>query len=364
MSTVPARMTAVLLTGHGGLDRLEVRDDVPVPEPARGEVLIRVAAAGINNTDVNTRVGWYSKTVTGPTEAGGVAGFAGAERADAGWTGEPIRFPRIQGADCCGRVVGIGEGVDPRRLGERVVVRPLFTPPGRSDPHELWTLGSERDGAFAQFTTVPAAEAYRVESDWTDAELASLPCAYSTAENLLQRAAVAAGEHVLVTGASGGVGSAAVQLAARRGARVTALAAADKAAGVAALGAGRVLPREADLHPELDGDRLDAVIDVVGGPALPRLLELLRPGGRCAVAGAIAGPLVELDLRTLYLGDLTLLGCTRQERAVFERLLGYVERNEIAPLVARIYPLAEIAAAQTDFLAKRYLGKLVLLPPG
>ena len=106
------------------------------------------------------------------------------------------------------------------------------------------------------------------------------------------------------------------------------------------------------------------VVDLVGGPGWPALLDLLRNGGRYATAGAIAGPLVELDLRTLYLKDLTFFGCTYQPRVVFENLIGYIERGEIHSLVAKTYPLEDIVAAQEDFIAKRYVGKLVLVPPG
>jgi NADPH:quinone reductase-like Zn-dependent oxidoreductase len=359
---IPETMTAVLLTGHGGLDRLEIRHDVPTPRPGPDEVLIRVAAAGVNNTDINTRTGWYSKAVKGATGAGGATGFAEADAADGGWTGTPLRFPRIQGADCCGRIVAVGERVDPARIGERVLVRTLLRSPVDHRPFECWTFGSEWDGAFAQYARAPARDVWRVECDWSDAELASIPCAYSTAENLLHRAGVGA-ERVLVTGASGGVGSAAVQLARRRGATVIAVAAAAKARELEALGADRVVDREADLVRELGPNSIDVVIDVVAGPRWGALLDVLVRGGRYATAGAIAGPLVELDLRTLYLKDLTLLGCTFQEDAVFENLIGYIERNEIRPLVARTYPLAEIARAQTDFLAKRHVGKLVLIPP-
>jgi NADPH:quinone reductase-like Zn-dependent oxidoreductase len=351
-ATVPGRMRAVLLTGHGGYEQLAYREDVPVPRPERGEVLIHVAAAGVNNTDVNTRIGWYSKGVRDATGAGD-DGFAEATPADAGWAGTPLSFPRVQGADCCGRIVAVGEGVDASRIGERVLVRPLMRHPAQPPP-ACWTFGADRDGAFAEYATAPADEAYPIECAWSDVELASLPCAYSTAENLLHRAGVSADERVLVTGASGGVGSAAVQLARRRGAEVIAVAAPEKADALRAIGASRVLPRD-----EL-GVSVDVVVDVVGGPGWPRLLDALVPGGRLATSGAIAGPIVELDLRTLYLRDLTLLGCTYQAEEVFANLVGYVERGEIEPLVARTYPLREIVQAQRDFLEKRFVGKLVL----
>lgn len=353
-------MRAVQLTGHGGYDKLVYREDVPVPRPGTGEVVIQVAAAGVNNTDINTRIGWYSKDVRSGTAGGAAQGFADASDSDASWTGSTISFPRIQGADCCGRIVAVGDGVDSARLGERVLVRTVMRSPVASPP-ACWTLGSELDGAFAEHVRVPAREAFRVACDWSDAELASVPCAYSTAENLLHRAGVAAGDRVLVTGASGGVGSAAVQLAKRRGAEVVAIAGAAKQEAVRTLGADVVVPRGDDLVEALGSESIDVVVDLVGGPGWSALLDVLRRGGRLATAGAIAGPIVELDLRTLYLADLTLLGCTYQDEVVFENLVGYVERGEIRPVVAKTYPLRDIVEAQRDFAEKRFTGKLVLL---
>lgn len=362
-AAVPARMTGVVLTGHGGVDKLAYRDDLPVPRPGPGEVLIRVAAAGVNNTDINTRIGWYSKQVTSGTESGGLGGFQSAQDADASWSGTAMAFPRIQGADCCGRIVAVGEGGDRGRIGERVIVRNMLRTYVDFRPFQCWTFGSECDGGFAQYARAPARETYRVECDWSDVELASMPCAYSTAEGMLHRANVGRGEHVLITGASGGVGSAAIQLARRRGATVTAVAGRDKAEPLLALGADRVLPRGESIAATLGNETVDVVLDVAAGPGFGELLDVLKKGGRYAVAGAIAGPIVELDVRTLYLKDLTFFGCTFQDDAVFENLVSYIERDEIRPLVARTYPLKEIAEAQKDFLAKGTIGKLVLVIP-
>ena len=354
-------MKAVLLKGHGGFEQLEFREDVPVPVPRAGEVLIRVGAAGVNNTDINTRTAWYSRSVNeGTTSESAAAGIAGARSEDAGWTGSPPAFPRIQGADACGRIVAVGEGVTSKRIGERVLVEPVFR--GEDGSGEAIYFGSECDGAFAEFARVPAHHAHPVECGLTDAELASFPCAYSAAENMLTRLALGPGETVLVTGASGGVGSAAVQLAKRRGAKVLAVASISKTAAVAGLGAARIIAPDADPVEEFGRENIDAIVDVVGGAQFPRLLEVLRRGGGYAVAGAIAGPIVELDLRTLYLKDLRLLGCTVLEADVFGRLVRYIERGEIRPLLAGEYPLAAIVQAQQEFLAKRRMGKIILLP--
>lgn len=359
---LPSKMTAVQLVGHGGLEMLVYRDDVPVSTPRSDEVLIHVAAAGVNNTDINTRIGWYSKEIEEATGQGGIDGFGHIKEEDASWSGTALTFPVIQGADVCGRIVAVGADIPSSRIGERVLVRNMLRSYVDYRPYECWTLGSECDGGFAQFVVAPARETYSVDCDWSDAELASIPCAYSTAENMLHKAMVCA-ETVLITGASGGVGSAAVQLAKRRGARIIALSSASKAEEILALGADRVLARDSDLVAELGENSVDVVIDMVGGDQWPPLLDVLRRGGRYAVAGAIAGPLVQLDLRTLYLKDLNLLGCTFQEDEVFTNLIGYIEAGEIKPTVARIYPLAEIGQAQLDFIAKRHVGKLVVTPP-
>ena len=360
---VPARMTAVQLIGHGGIDALRYREDVPTPAPGAGEVLIRVAAAGVNNTDINTRIGWYSKKVTGATGSGGADRFDVVDDNDATWSGAPMAFPRIQGADCCGRIVAVGEGVDAARIGQRVIVRNMLRSYVDYRPFECWTFGSECDGAFAQYAKAPSRETYAVNCDWTDAELASVPCAWSTAENMLHRASVGA-ERVLVTGASGGVGSAAVQLAKRRGAHVIAVVGASKADAVRAVGADEVVGRDADLAAAIGRDAVDVVVDLVAGDAWSSLLDVVERGGRYATAGAIAGPIVEFDLRTLYLKDLSLFGCTFQDDEVFENLVSYIERGEIRPMVAKTFPLRDIGRAQEEFLAKKFIGKLVLIPPG
>lgn len=352
----PACMTAVLLTGHGGYDKLDVRDDVPVPAPGPGEVLVRVRAAGVNNTDVNTRVGWYSKSVTGATDAQDAA--EGIE--DGGWGGA-LSFPRIQGADLCGEVAALGPGVDAFRLGARVTCatnQPIPTPEA---PTRYQAIGSEYDGAFAHYCVVPADQLFDVSaSPLSDVEIAALPCAYGTALNLLSRAGVGPGDRVLITGASGGVGLAAVELARLRGAEATGVASRAKHAAVIEAGALACLDR--DERPPAGA--FTAAIDLVGGPGWTAVIEALAPGGRYAVSGAIAGPMVEMDLRTLYLRDLTLYGCTFTPRAVFQELVDLINQGALRPRIAQTFPLQEIVAAQEAFQAKDVAGKIVLIPPG
>jgi len=361
LSGSAATMKAVVTSGNGGLDMLAYRD-VPVPRPGPGEVLLQVLAAGVNNTEINTRLGWYSASVTAGTQSVAEAGEEDAPAADDGGWSAPTPFPLIQGTDCCGRVVEVGPGGDDTHVGRRVLVRPCMRPWGFASMESIW-MASDFDGAFAQFVKVPASEVFAVESDLSDVELGAIPCAYGTAENMLHRAGVAGAEHVVVTGASGGVGSAAVQLARRRGAAVTAVVGRAKWKQVRALGADRVIDRDDDIVAALGERTVDVVVDNVSGPAFGALLEVLKTGGSYVSSGAIAGPLVAFDKRTFYLKDLTLIGCTAWDEPVFPALVSYIERGEVRPLVAGTFPLQRIADAQRAFLEKRHVGNYVLIPP-
>jgi len=343
---LPVTMRGVWLIGHGDMDKLEIRQDIPVPIPGPNDVLVRVAAAGVNNTDINTRIAWYSKK--------------GSASEDASWQGQALKFPRIQGADVCGYIVAVGREVTTDRIDERVLIEPCLREVGGKILDQPWYFGSECDGGFAEYTVVAARHAHKINSELSDTDLASFPCSYSTAENLLDRAGVKTGESVLVTGASGGVGSATIQLAKARGAYVWAVTSHAKSDALLELGADETISRETDLIMVPGSNSVDVVIDLVAGTKWPQYLEVLRPAGRYAVAGAIAGPLVELDLRTLYLKDLSLFGCTVLEAEVFNNLIKRIEQGEIKPVVAKSFTLEEIRDAQTLFLKKQHVGKIVL----
>ena len=338
MNGAAPTMMAIVTTGTGGTDKLQIRQ-VPVPVPGPEDVLLKVLAAGVNNTEINTRLGWYSSSVRGGTADAGEAG----ERADGGWN-EATPFPLIQGTDCCGEIVAVGEAMDKQRLGERVIVRACMRANGFDHMETRW-LGSDFDGAFAEFVLVPAGEAFRVDCEWSDAELASIPCAYGTAENMLHRAGVTKGMRVLVPGASGGVGSAVIQLAKRRGAEVIAITSPSKRDLVSGFGADRVLARDDDWVARLGVESIDIVVDNVGGASFGVMLALLRRGGRYVSSGAIAGPVVELDMRVMYLKDITLIGCTAWDEPIFPNLVSYIDE------------------AQNAFTTKQHAGKIVLIPP-
>ena len=352
MTSPPMIMKAAVLTGRGGPEMLEYRSDWPVPQPGPDEVLVKVGACGINNTDIVVREGGY----------GGEDGETGTDR----WTGA-LPEPRIQGADIAGIIAAVGPGVDAGRVGERVMVDfGIYNDPGDSLANVDY-IGHGRDGGFAEFVAVPAANAHAVETKLSDAELATFCCAYVTGERMLNRARVTAGERVLVTGASGGVGSGVVQLCRARGAIPYAVAGASKAAAVEALGAEAVIARDVDdvaaaAAAATGGASIDVVVDPVAGEMLGDLLAVLRPEGRYVTCGAIAGPMVELDLRTVYLKHLDILGSSQGTRAEFAAVRDYVVAGAVKPLLAATYKLSEIGQAQADFKAKKYVGKLVIVP--
>jgi NADPH:quinone reductase-like Zn-dependent oxidoreductase len=243
---------------------------VPVPQLSDGDVLIKVLACGVNNTDINTRLGWYGEN---------------------GWQGSSI-FPLIQGPDCCGTVVAIGKGVanGPDIMGKRVLVRPCQRTHGFESYESEW-MASDFNGAFAEYVKVRSSEVFVISSDWTDAQLGSIPCSYGTAENMIHRSKLGNGETILVTGASGGVGSAVVQLAKRRGAIVIAVSTPEKMPCLLdTLHCDQVLARDDNLIAKLGSNSVDVVFDNVGGPGFPVLLKLLRPGGRYFSSGAVGGP--------------------------------------------------------------------------
>lgn len=337
---------------HGGPDALVVRD-VPRPACGPGQVKVDVRAAGVNNTDIWTRAGSY--------------GTPEDPEAVAGWQGVPIETPRIQGADVAGVVAEVGTGVPPALLGRRVVVDPATYAHDGPEADPVAILGSEYDGGFAESCVVAADHVHDVsDSRLTDVELAALPIAYGTASGMLARAQAQAGETVLVTGASGGVGVALLQLAVAAGLRPLAVSTTDKTGPLRDLGAVAVVDRRSPTLVE-DVRRyapagVDLVADVVGGPLFGGWPGLLRDRGRIVVAGAFAGPVVTLDLRRLYLGQRRILGSTMHNRVHFAALVELARAGTLRPAIAAVLPLSQIHQAQVAMREPDTIGKVVLTP--
>jgi len=341
---VPATMTAAVTFGHGGSEMLEVRTDWPCPAVGTGQVLVRVTAAAVNNTDIWSRQGSYGN----------------AEDPDAicGWQGVPLDFPRIQGIDVAGQVHAVGAAVDPVWLGKRVLVDPTITYNG-DFPVDI--IGSEGDGGYAQYHRCHQSQLRDVTgSPLSDAQLSCLPTAYGTAMGMINRAPCTPGERVIVTGSSGGVGSAAIQLLLARGCEVIARTSPSKQEMVEATGVAEVSVR--GVHDIADIEPVGVVVDVVGGDEFGPLLNRVRDGGFLVTAGAIAGPVVPFDIRRLYLHQRTVVGSTMHTPADFDELAQMAIDGAVDPLVAATFDLADVAAAQARFVAKNFVGKLVLLP--
>ncbi|MFB8026798.1 MULTISPECIES: zinc-binding dehydrogenase [unclassified Streptomyces] len=346
----PEVMRAVRITGHGGTEVLEPAE-VAVPDPQAGEVLVRVGAVALNNTDLWTREGAY--------------GRPGDPEALSGWRG-PIAFPRIQGADVAGRVAAVGGGVDPGLVGRRVVVDPAVYDTDGPDANPVGLMGSERDGGYAEYVTAPAARVHDVtESPLTDDQLATLPTAYGTALGMIERGRLREGETVLVSGASGGVGIALIQIARARGARVLAVSSGSKTDAVREAGAHAVLDRARDIAGQIRAaapEGIDVALDVVAGELVNEGLPLLREGGRWVVAGALGGYDVAFDVRRLYLHNAQVIGSAMHTPTHFALLMDLARRGEIRPVVAATFPLEGAARAQEELARRAHVGKIVLRP--
>lgn len=349
--SIPKTMKAMLLTGHGGPEKLVLENNWPTPNIAPDEVLVRVGACGINNTDIWVREGAYG--VSDDPDA--VASFGDS----------PLQFPIIQGADIVGVIVDCGTNIDSSRNGQRVMVDfGIYEGPGDDIPSHDY-IGSGRPGGFAEYVAVPAENAHSVETPLSDVELATFCCAYSTGEHMLRRAGVSEGERVLVTGASGGVGSGVIQLCRARGAIPYAVVGAGKEVSVIIIGAEGTITRgkgnliEAVSEVTMNAP-IDVVVDTVSGPLLPDLIEILSPQGRYATCGAMGGPMVEIDMRRIYLKNLELHGATQGARRDFAAVRDYALSGTIKPLVADVFALDELGRAQEKFKKKEFVGKLVI----
>ena len=363
---IPTTMKAMALTGYGGIDRLQYRD-VATPSPGPGEVLVQVTATAKNNTDRKAREGLY------PTKKGEMQSFQ--------MGGEPtLRFPRIQGADIAGRVVAVGEGVSESRLGERGLLDFNIYANERRDINLTPDYyGHGADGGYAEYAALPAEQFHHIpNSELSDAEVAAMGmCSYQTAMHMLTSAGITAGERVLVTGASGGVGTALIQLCRILGAIPYALSQQDKSDALLTLGAEAVLDR-ADMATFVDrvkaetgGKPFDAVMDLVGGEMTDIFIDAMifdmnarSSYPRLSIAGASGGNISEILWTRIYLYQVQIFGVSHGTREEAEQLVAWIREGQLKPVLHGAFALSDLHRAEEYFMnrASNFLGKIVIVP--
>jgi len=344
-------MKAIVMREHGGPEALAYGDFAD-PSPARGEVLVRVRACGINNLDTQIRRG-----IPGVT----------------------IPMPHVLGCDIAGEVAALGEGVaaDGIAAGDRVVVCPGAgcgaCPACLAGDDSLCAryvmLGYQRHGGYAEFVSAPARSVVRVSERWSFEEWASAPLVFLTAWHMLiTRARLAPAETVLVHAAGSGVGIAAIQIARRAGARVIATAGSDeKLARARDLGAGAGVNYTAPgWHKEVrrlaGGAGVDVVVEHTGAATWPGSLAALARGGRVVTCGATTGYDVAIDIRHLFVKQISLLGSYMGAQRELLSAVALLERGELRPVVDSAFPLADARAAHEKVASRGLFGKLVLVP--
>jgi NADPH:quinone reductase-like Zn-dependent oxidoreductase len=341
-------MRAAIFDEHGGPEVIQVRDDVPTPEPGSGEVRLRVAASGMNHLDLWVRGGLPVETT----------------------------MPHIGGSDVAGTVDTLGDGVGGWLPGDRVVVNPSLWCGEcewcRAGDEPLCLryriLGEHTQGGFAEHVVVPARNLYRIPDAVPFPTAAAAPLAFLTAwRGLTTRARLRPGESVLVTGASGGVATAAIQIAKRLGAVVYAVTSAPWVERVYGLGADAVFDRTvSDYSREIwqaTGKRgVDVVFDSVGEATFQQNLRSLARAGRLVAYGATTGPKGEADIRLVFWKQLEILGTTMSNQAEFREVMDRVFRGELEPVVDVVWPLDRAAEAHARLEAGEAFGKIVLEP--
>lgn len=365
---LPDAMMGVQLVGHGGVDQLVVRDDIPRPDPGPGQVLVRVTATAKNNTDRKAREGLYPVEGEDDVESFRVGGEA------------TLTFPRIQGADVVGRVAAVGEGVDAARIGERGLLDFNLYPDRRAHINLVPDYyGHGADGGYAEYVAVPSDQFHAVPNpDLRDAELAALGmCSYQTALHMLTVASVGADERILVTGASGGVGTALIQLCRILGAIPYAVSSPGREAALLELGAEAVIDRtrvddwcEA-VNAATGGEIIDAVMDLVGGETTNRFIDVMiqrmgerRTYPRLSIAGAGADNVTRIMWTRIYLYQVQIFGVSHGTRDEAARLVEWIRDGRLRPVLHGAFKLSDIHRAEACFVnrANNYLGKIVLVP--
>jgi len=346
---MPETMEAVVLHEHGGPEVL-VKEEVPRPEPGPGEVRVKIAAVALNHLDIWVRRG-------GPAFK--------------------LDYPHRLGSDMAGTIDALGAGVTGLVVGARVVVQPglscglcaacLSGHDNLCRHYEI--IGEHSQGGYAQYIVVPRVNIAPAPPDLSDTDAAAVLLPFLTAwQMVVHKARVQPGDVVLVQGAGGGVGVAALQIAKLHGARVIATVGSDdKGARARQLGADDVINyRASDFVAEakkLTHKRgVDAVIDHVGGDTFAQSIRTVRTGGRVVSCGATAGHTPQIDLRYVFIRQVEILGSTMGSKADLLAVLDHVAAGRLRPVVHEVLPLAQAANAHRLLEERAAFGKVVLVP--
>lgn len=341
-------MRALTISAHGGLEQIQHRDDVPTPSPAAGEVRVRVRAVALNRLDLWTVGGLPGLTITPP------------------W---------VLGADGTGVVDAVEGDVGDVRVGDRVVINP-----GLSCRRCEWclkgehplcvkfgVLGEHRPGSFAEYVVVPAANVRRIPDAVPDEIAAAFTLATLTAWRMcVSRAAVQAGEDVLIWGIGGGVAQAALRICKQRGARVWVTSSSpEKLAAAEALGADVLINHATEDVGKLIRERtkkrgVDVVIESVGERTWNASLQSLTRGGRLVTCGGTSGPSLSMDVRRLFWYQWSIMGSTMGNDAEFEAVTAELAAGRLWPTVDAVLPLADGREAFARMQRGEQFGKLVL----
>jgi NADPH:quinone reductase-like Zn-dependent oxidoreductase len=334
-------MRAIRLNEIGGPQNLRL-DAIPVPEPGDGEVLVRIRAAAFNRRDVFITQGLYPG----------------------------ISLPRTLGSDGAGEIAGFGAGAASRTglaVGDHVVVDPMLdwgSDPSVWDAKKSSILGMPRDGTFAQYAVVPAANTYAKPKVLSMEEAAAIPLAGLTAYRaLFTRGGIKAGETVLVTGVGGGVQTFALLFAKHAGARVIVTSGSDeKLERAKALGAdlGFNYTTAPDWHKRARAAApIDLVVDSSGGETLAKAIDAVVPGGRIVVYGGTRGD-ATIKMFPLFWKHVSILGTSMGSPQDFAAMLALFESAELKPAIDRVYPMSEAVAAAEAMASSAQFGKIVL----
>lgn len=350
MSKIPASMHAVVIHLHGGPEVLSY-EEIPVPEPGPGEALIRVRATSINRLDLWARSGPPEKVFPWPEET----------------------FPIISGSDCAGEVVAVGPGADAHLVGQRVVLYPSLScnecdqcrAGEQTQCYDYHIFGEHTPGAMAEFAVAPAGNLLPLAENVSFTDAAAMPVAYTTAWRMLVTAGkLQGGATVLTLGVGGGVGSAALVLGRRLGARVFAGASSQEKRDLAvrhgaeaAVDSGQ--PFSQQILDLTDGRGVDIVADPLG-VTWPESIRSLARGGRLVVCGATAGNRPAFDIRELYQRHRSIVGAPMGNWRDFNNVINLLNQGELRPIIDRVYPLTEIAEAHVRAESRASFGKVVV----